>query len=119
MKIEIINHVFNIPERLREIERDYFVVYDTLADKYEVHSKANIGNTYCLTIPYDQLDARTIEYVRKTRKENADTLFKEMERDNEKLLLSRQREFANLNEGIAKDIYRYSSNPIYSYKGDD
>ncbi|HEY8443798.1 MAG TPA: hypothetical protein VIL24_03260 [Clostridia bacterium] len=77
MKIRIEKDLYDIADRLKAIDSGYFVVYDTERKKYEVHNTNNIGNTYCLTVPYGCLDARTIDFVNKTRRERFDKLLEE------------------------------------------
>lgn len=83
------DNVYDIPQRLREIDPSYFVVYNSTADKFEVHSSENIGSSYCFTVPYDELDYRTIEYARKTSiklhgTELIDKIFDDNEKEEEK-----------------------------------
>ncbi|HEY8423462.1 MAG TPA: hypothetical protein VIL23_01715 [Clostridia bacterium] len=77
MKIKIENDLYDIANRLKSIDSGYFVVFDTERKKYEIHNTNNIGNTYCLTVPYDCLDARAVDFVNKTRRERFDKLLKE------------------------------------------
>lgn len=108
MKIHVKSNVFRIPERLKEIDRSYFVMYDTNTGRFEVHSTENKdGDTYCLTLPFDELDSRTIEHVRKTRVENAKKLWKEMKRNNERLEIEKAKKYADYISSTSKDIYRY------------
>jgi len=83
-QIAIQSDTFYICERLKEIDESYFLVYNFKNNKFEVHSSALSGNTYCLTVPYPVLDERTVFLVRKTRASNIDMLIKEMEEENEK-----------------------------------
>ena len=83
MLIEIKNDVYFISERLKEVDFNYFILYNTKKRKYEIHHKAQ-SDTYCLTVPFDELDARTIDFVNQTRVENRDRLFKEMDEENKK-----------------------------------
>lgn len=75
MKINIENDLYHIATRLKEIDQGYFVMYDTKTKKYEVHHKDNIGSTYCVGVPYDELDARTITLVQSTRRERFDAKY--------------------------------------------
>lgn len=63
----ITDDLYFIASRLKEIDPSYFVVYNLLKSRYEVHSKEQRGNTLCFVVPYDRLDARTIEYAKRTR----------------------------------------------------
>ena len=51
---------FYISSRIKEVDENYFIVFNTARNVYELHSSAQIGSTYALTIPYSQLDERTI-----------------------------------------------------------
>lgn len=63
----VTDDVFFIASRLKETDPSYFVVYNLLKSRYEVHSKEQRGNTLCFVVPYDRLDARTLEYAKRTR----------------------------------------------------
>lgn len=85
----IANDLFDIASRLKEIDDGYFVCYNRKASRYEVHNNRQKGSTFCLAVPYDALDARTVELVRKTRVENACKLLEEMERANSALICAK------------------------------
>ena len=82
--MEIKNDVFGIGKRLREIDADYFVVYNGGLRRYEVHHRRQ-RDTLALVVPYASLDARTVALALKTRRENIDRLIKEMDAANQKL----------------------------------
>lgn len=76
--------VFNISNRLKSIDKNYFIVYNPKRKKFEIHYKRP-KSTYELTIPFTELDARTIDFVNKTRIENQQKIYDEIEKDNQKL----------------------------------
>ncbi len=76
---------FYISSRIKEVDENYFIVFNTARNAYELHSSAQIGSTYALTIPYSQLDERTIFLARKTRKQNFDKLIRQMDEENQRL----------------------------------
>ena len=86
------NDTYYICERLKEIDESYFIVFNFQKSKFEIHSSSQRGNSYCLTIPYDVLDERTIDLVRKTRAVNVDRLIEELDKENEKLQKQREKE---------------------------
>ncbi len=90
MKIKIDDDVYAISRRLKYIDRDYFVLFDTISHHFEIHNHSQIDNTYCLTIPYNTLDMRTLEYVYRTRTTEIDNILFEIENDN-KLIESTER----------------------------
>ncbi len=83
---------FFICERLKEIDESYFLIFNFEKQKFEVHSSAIFGSTYCLTVPFPVLDERTIDLVKKTRANNVDKIIEEMDRENEKLEKRREKE---------------------------
>lgn len=74
-----------IIDRIKAIDKDYFVVVDLDKKKYELHNVSQGKNTYCLTLPFESLDERAVLFVLKTRVQNSDELFDEMQQENEKL----------------------------------
>ena len=76
--------LFNIVKRIKAINPKYFVLYNISKNKFEVHYK-RAKNTYELTIPYDKLDSRAVDFVLKTKIQNQKKLLKEIEESNKKL----------------------------------
>ena len=85
MKIRILFDVYNIAKRLKNIDRDYYVVYDTSKQQFEIHNSNQAGSTYCLTLPYNQLDERALKLVRKTQSANIEEILEQIENDNKHL----------------------------------
>lgn len=79
------NDPYYISSRIKEIDENYFIVYSTCNKRFELHNAGQLFSTFALTIPYSELDERTISLARKTRKENADKLIREMDEYNSKL----------------------------------
>lgn len=79
--IVIKSDLFDISNRIKSIDKKYYIVFNLQNGKYEVHYKRT-KNTYELTLPFTELDARTIEYVQKTKIENQKKLIAEMENQN-------------------------------------
>jgi hypothetical protein len=82
---EITGDLYGIVRRLKAVDPDYFVIRAYRTGKFELHHRRNKGGSFTLTLPFDRLDARTVEYVRQTRRERAEALFAEIERHNERL----------------------------------
>ncbi len=81
--------IFQISRRICGIDPDYFVVFNRRSGKYEVHNSGNVGGTYCFTVPYGELDARTLDYCRETLVSRDIAL--RIEAHNEKLRRSKKR----------------------------
>ena len=83
--IQINGDVYNIAKRIKNIDRNYYVVFNTSKQKFEVHNSAQIGSSYCLTLPYNQLDERALQHVLKNSSDNIEEILKQLENDNKKL----------------------------------
>ena len=82
---KMLTNVYLIPERLREIDSGYFVVRNHIKKTFEIHHSHQGENTYCLTVPYEELDQRTLDLVLKTRVSNLEKLIFEMDQNNQKI----------------------------------
>ena len=82
MLIEIKSDVYNISKRIKYIDKDYYVVFNTSKNSFEVHNSAQIGSSYCLTLPFKELDERTINYIFETKSENIERILSKIENDN-------------------------------------
>lgn len=76
MRIE--NDLYGIADRLREVDDRYEVYYNRRLGRFEVHA----GGVLQVAVPFDRLDARTVEHVRRTRVERARAVLDEIDRAN-------------------------------------
>jgi hypothetical protein len=90
MKIEIKKDLFNIVKRLKNIDKDYFVLYNTKKSTFELHAHGQAPTSYCLTFKHLVLDERALTHALKTRRQNQEKLFEEMEIENQRFLKSEQ-----------------------------
>ena len=70
--------LFNITNRLKQIDSAYFLARNLKTKKFELHAKGQRGSSLCLVLPFDRLDNRTIVHARRTRAERAHILLKKM-----------------------------------------
>ena len=80
---------------MKEIDKGYFLLYNEAKNRFEVHHKDGRPDTFCLALPYDELDARTLDYVQKTRIANIDKLIAEIDKQNENLEKARVKRILN------------------------
>ena len=92
---EIESDCLGIVERMKSIDKDYFVLFDLDKQKFELDNHAQGKFTYCLTFPYEQLDERAYLLTLKTRVQNSDKLYKEMEEENRRLEKQKIKEVLN------------------------
>jgi len=108
MLIKILQDTHDIVSRLREIDCNYFVVYNSERQCFEVH---NFGqkNTYCLTVPYAQLDCRTITLTLKSRREFLEKILAEIDASNERLEQDNLKKVRDMSEWKAREYYSYAN----------
>lgn len=80
--IPVTDDLYDVASRLKSVDENYVLYFNAQTRRYQVYN----GQSYAFTVPYDELDCRAVDYARKTAVRNADALFVEIERDNEKLL---------------------------------
>ena len=101
MNVIINSDVYNIAKRIKDIDRDYFIVYNTSKNVYEVHNSSQIGSTYCVYIPYNTLDVRTLEFVYMTQSKFISDIIAKIDSENKlKENAEKSRVFLTLNETI-------------------
>jgi hypothetical protein len=76
--IEINHDLFNICERIKTINPEYRIVYNNQYERFEVYTRKILA----FVVPFEELDARVIEYAMKTRIQNLDDMFDEMDARN-------------------------------------
>lgn len=85
----------DIVSRVKAIDKYYFIVFNEDTFKFEIHNSSQFQNTLCLVLPFEVLDERTVDMVLKTRVQNADKLFEEMEEENRKLERTKIKQILN------------------------
>jgi len=104
--VPVFTNTYRIPERLREIDPNLFVVFNASTQGYEIHSLANTGHTFSLNVPFKDLDARLEAFVRKYSLRRGKRVFREIDEHNEKLEKSIEKQRSNDIRGLADEIYR-------------
>ena len=74
---------FYISDRIKEIDKNYYFVFNTKENRIELHRANQKGSTFSLVIPYECLDERAIFLAKKTRIENLNKLIEEIDKENE------------------------------------
>lgn len=82
MNIKIENDVFDIANRIKEIDRDYVIYFNTSKQQFEVHNLSQKHDTYCLRVPYSILDERTLKLTRQTNSANIKIILNQIENEN-------------------------------------
>ena len=103
MNIKINYDVYNISKRIKDIDRNYYIVFNTSKQKFEVHLSSQIGSSYCLALPFKSLDERVLKYVQKTQSVNIDEILENIENENNK------RESANKTSAFSNVVENFEN----------
>lgn len=79
--VEIEKDLFSIADRLKEIDGRYRVYRNTLAHRFEVY----VERALQFVVPFQKLDARTLDFARKTRIERRQQILKEIDEHNARI----------------------------------
>ena len=84
-RIPVVSHAMDIPERIRELDEGYFVMFNVKTQRFEIwHRGSGEGLLECV-LPYDALDERAVRHIRQHRIERMEQLIREMEEHNARL----------------------------------
>ena len=79
----ITDDLYDVAARLKSVNDDYALYYNTERERYEVHNRHSKHLEFI--VPYDELDARTVEYALYSRVENMNRIIAEMDAHNARL----------------------------------
>lgn len=106
-KTIIEDSVYEIPQRLKEYDDSFFVVFNNNNGRFEVHSTDNLFHTYCMTVPYEELDSRTINLVKAndTKNKGAYEIEKELNAHNAKVEVQKEKAKNKWIDDVARETY--------------
>ena len=84
-RIPVVSHALNIPARLKAVGAGYFVMLNVRTQRFEIHDAAQRENTLACVLPFDELDARAIEYARRYHVSRLGETAREVDDCNERL----------------------------------
>lgn len=103
----ITSSTYNIPQRLKQIDKGYFVVRNHSTRQFEIHHKDQPFNTFCLSIPWKELDERTLQMVKETSIEYIDNITAQMDKKNEQIGIDGDKKLKDATETVSRNIYKY------------
>lgn len=109
-RIPVISHVTDVPVRLKELNRAFFVMFNTKKQKYEIHCSDQPFNTLACVLPYDELDSRAIQYVREHSADRLAIIAKEIDEHNERLAARREAEIIDKANYQMREVFNYLKN---------
>lgn len=114
MKIKIESDIFDIVDRIKDIDEGYIIVYDDIKNKFEIHNMNQI-NTYCFTSKYDTIDSRIIKEILELNISNIDTIIDDIDRNNTLIEQNMYNKMKDDSNYIIREIYKYSANSSKEY----
>lgn len=102
--IPIFSHTLNIPERIYAYNENLFLCFNRQSQRYEVHALDQPIDSYCTTIPYKDLDARTLRWLQKNDiRIHGEEIFRQMDASNALIERQKEREFKNWIEDVGSE----------------
>lgn len=108
--IPILGGVFDIPKRLREIDPGYFIIINRRTRRYEIHHEEQPHTTFCLEIPYDELDDRTLSLVRETMISKVGDILSVIDENNSRIEKTADTEIMDTAKQKTIEILKYLKN---------
>ncbi len=106
-RVPVVSNALNIPERLKEMDEGYFVMFNTAVQRFEIwHRGSGEGILECV-LPYDALDARALRHVREHRIERQEQLMREVEEHNRLLEEQMKRDWLQKAGERTREAVRY------------
>lgn len=94
----------DIPERLYEYDNSFFMVFNHKTKKFEIHNLDQIGDSYCMVVPFRQLDVRTVRWVwQNDIRMHGKEIFRKLERQEKALEEAKDRERRNWIRDMASE----------------
>ena len=114
MKVKIESDVFDITKRIKDIDEGYYIVFDTNKEVYELHCK-NQFNSFCLTVPYDVLDDRLLDFINYTDIRNIDNIINDIDINNNEIEKNNNLTFKDKADYMLREIYSFANNSSKQY----
>lgn len=81
----IINDALDIASRIKEIDDTYIIRYDKTKQKFKVLRRVYEKEYFQCYLPFNRLDARAVQHLYLTRRENLTKLIQEIDSNNLKI----------------------------------
>lgn len=106
MKIRIREDLFDISSRIKEVDKNYYIIYDTKKRRYEVHSAMQKDNSFCFVVG-KRLDYYAIVKAQKTSIKWLKNIIKNIDEDNKRVEEKRKNEISYKYKTNIKSVLDY------------
>ena len=86
MKQKIFSDAYNISKRIKQIDKNYYIAFNLLNSKFQICSL--LDDSVVLTLPFNFLDVRTINYLKQHLQKSNEEILKEIDDHNKNYLNS-------------------------------
>lgn len=107
--IELFDDAINIIPAIKNIDNCYRVFYNKKNARYELYSQKGLNLVMELVCPYPNLDNRFLIKVKQSRKEYAQSLLEQMDKENEKIEKQEQENLLDKTRIMAKEMIDYGN----------
>ena len=111
--LQEINDIYFINKRIKQINLNYKIFYNTLAKRYEVHDLSNPKHSLCVTTT-NYPSFNLIKKLIITKRENIKTLISQIENDNSNLEQIKTNNLLDKSNEKFKEIINYSQKTTHS-----
>ena len=109
MKLKVLKRdMFFVINRLKQINKNYFICYNKKLKLYEMHFKKQKGGSFCFYAG-KKLDAIALKKTYVTQVKNARKLFRELDINNKKIDEEKQRKITEKYMGDFSLMVEYAS----------
>ena len=117
MKIKIESDVFDIVERIKDIDEGYYILFDCAKGVFELHN-SNQPSSYCVSVPFDEIDEKIIDLIYKTNISNIDTIIEDIDNNNENIVNNNNITMKNQTDYMVREIYNFANNSSKNFDSD-
>jgi TRAP-type mannitol/chloroaromatic compound transport system substrate-binding protein len=104
---EVTEDYSSIVREVKDIDPEYFILQNRHTGVFELHHMGQADSTFCIMLPFPQLDRRTIDRIHETRAEKFKELIAAMNAKNDKIDRDRQAYFTDYVKWVSKETYNY------------
>ena len=115
-------HVCDIPQRIRLEMGDpkWFVCRNPEESRWEVHYDGKARETLEVVVPFEELDSRIIDYLRRNRAENAKQILRDIVASNERMVSAKNNKRHEYAGAVIDDAIDYMAHhPTKDLKMDE
>ena len=117
MKIIVESDVFDIVDRIREIDDGYRIMHNFKTNMLELHN-INQRNSFCFNIKNNEISSKIINDIFYSNIKNIDNIVNDIDNNNSEVEKNNKEKAFDLTTYMSKEIFDFSNNSSKEYKID-